>query len=114
MLIFPTIMNAIQYWIIDTFIKGKTSPSDQSQHTDSQDESRQPLRRGSMDSDDGDSDASSVDVDEPKTRRRSPIRITKEGLAKEANAASVLVEDGSKSSGSSASRSRRRSRDEGN
>lgn len=95
MLIFPLVMNALQYWIIDSFIKEPTqeahSPVPQTDDSDAEDEQLLGPPRHSVDSDD-ESDAANDLVGAREARDKANKRLgTRAGL-KEANPTPVDAE----------------------
>jgi STIMATE family len=103
MLLFPLIMNAIQYYIVDTFIKRKAAVDDEVERFD--DEARNELRSDSRDvhgalleagsRDDADSDledqTTGLDV-KPLSRNRSNVRIPSAEYDPSVDGASVSPE----------------------
>jgi hypothetical protein len=84
MLIFPLIMNALQYYIIDSFIKDSSSGGYEQAPDDEDDDEQEGLISGRRDSDDGSSEGAVV-------RNRS---ISPNARTKEANPTAVPIEYG--------------------
>ncbi|KAI9725569.1 MAG: hypothetical protein M1828_003057 [Chrysothrix sp. TS-e1954] len=113
MFVFPLIMNALQYYIIDSFIKepqGKEGEHGNVREDDLDDESREPLR----DSDNFDADYdSSHDAEEPKTPKSmtaevEPVRQRLSQAPSPANVEDSSLESDSSSSSRSDDRSRKK------
>jgi hypothetical protein len=96
MLIFPLIMNAMQYYIIDSFIKDSSGTEYQAAPgEDIEEEENEGLIRGRRGSDDDEND-SDIEARGEEPRRRSPSARTKE-----ANPTPIpvdLISDGDESS----------------
>ena len=75
MFVFPLIMNALQYYIIDSFIKepqNKEGGADVGNEGDADDESREPLREGDSLAEDY---GVSHDSEEPKTPKSATTEV---------------------------------------
>ena len=87
MLIFPLIMNALQYYIIDTFIKGKTGdhepiPSDDEEGQDEDGRGRNPSRQGLLGDGEG-RDSLQTDDDEEELSKAAVAPETEASPAAE-------------------------------
>ncbi|EKG21179.1 hypothetical protein MPH_01441 [Macrophomina phaseolina MS6] len=110
MLIFPLVMNALQYYIIDSFIKDSAGGDGHgSMHGSEEDEERRHLRE-SLD-DDSDDDYSPPHTESVEPTRKRPSRIDTHDVAlKEANPTAVPQYDDNRSIEASSSSSPRSTR----